>query len=418
MAQPQAPTTLLLQPKYVVTRYNRVLLYGAGILCTIIGMSWVFVMATRSKPSTWESQVRLVSSAQPLVLPEKPTPPPPTPPPSPALPPVMPAALQHFAPPPVRKECEECRRRREALWRALHASVKVENFSLEEAPHGQPAAQPVALQPQAPGQVMEVPPVWQPGQPQPVPGAPRVHPFPQFPQREEPWPVGRSQQFWAQSSYGTTGQWLTASVQPPRSPYQVNAGTVIPAVVAQALDSDLEGTVTALVTQDVFDSIAGQYLVIPQGSWLFGFYDADVRGNVPRLHLAFKTLYFPNGYSLALSGMPGVDGTGMAGVSDAVNRHLWQRYGSAAVLSLITAGISLATYTSGGLYTYSPSDAARYGAGQVMGQAVGEELRQAMRIRPTLTVAAGYPFNLMITQDLALPGPYPFAQVQFAQGGE
>src|SRR5712691_9769775 len=77
MAQPQAPTTLLLQPKYVVTRYNRVLLYGAGILCTIIGLSWVFVMATRSTPSTWESQVRLVSSAQPLVLPEKPTPPPP-----------------------------------------------------------------------------------------------------------------------------------------------------------------------------------------------------------------------------------------------------------------------------------------------------------------------------------------------------
>jgi len=160
MAQPQAPTTLLLQPKYVVTRYNRVLLYSAGILCTIIGMSWVFVMATRRTPSTWESQVRLVSSAQPLVLPEKPTPPPPTPPPSPALPPVMPAALQHFAPPPVQKECEECRRRRDALWRALHASVKVENFSLEEAPHGQPAAQPVALQPQAPGQVMEVPPVW------------------------------------------------------------------------------------------------------------------------------------------------------------------------------------------------------------------------------------------------------------------
>src|SRR6266849_2455281 len=106
MAQPQAPTTLLLQPKYVVTRYNRVLLYGAGILCTIIGLSWVFVMATRSKPSTWDTQVRLVSSAQPLVLPEKPTPPPPPPPPSPTLQPVTPAALPHFTPPLVHKECE------------------------------------------------------------------------------------------------------------------------------------------------------------------------------------------------------------------------------------------------------------------------------------------------------------------------
>jgi type IV secretory pathway VirB10-like protein len=187
--------------------------------------------------------------------------------------------------------------------------------------------------------------------------------------------------------------------------------------MTHALNSDLEGTVTALVTEDVFDSIAGQYRVIPRGSRLFGFYDADVRGNVPRLHLAFKTLYFPNGSSLALSGMPGVDSTGMAGVSDHVNRHFWQRYGSAAVLSLITAGISLATYNDGGFYSYSPADAARYGAGQVMGQAVGEDLRQSMRIRPTLTVPEGYVFNLMITQDVMFPGPYPFTTVQVAQGG-
>ncbi len=107
----------------------------------------------------------------------------------------------------------------------------------------------------------------------------------------------------------------------------------------------------------------------------------------------------------------------MAGLSDQVNRHFWQRYGSAAVLSLITAGISLATYSHDGFYAYSPADAARYGGGQVMGQAVGEDLRQSMRIRPTLTVAAGYPFNVMLTQDVVFPGPYPFPTMHLAQGG-
>src|SRR5262249_43873019 len=199
---------------------------------------------------------------------------------------------------------------------------------------GQPATPPGPVHPHAAGQALEAPPVWQAAPPALF--SPWMNPLQHL--APEGWPVGRNQQFWAQSSYGTTGQWLAASVQPPRSPYQVNAGTVISAVMAQALNSDLEGTVSALVTHDVYDSITGQYLVIPQGARLFGFYDADVHGNVPRLHIAFKTLYFPNGYSLALSGMPGVDTTGMAGVSDQVNRHFWQRYGSAAVLSLITAG--------------------------------------------------------------------------------
>jgi type IV secretion system protein VirB10 len=52
-----------------------------------------------------------------------------------------------------------------------------------------------------------------------------------------------------------------------------------------------------------------------------------------------------------------------------------------------------------------------------MGQAVAEDLRRNMRIRPTLTVPEGYVFNLMVTQDIVFPGPYPFT-VHVAQGQE
>ena len=104
-------------------------------------------------------------------------------------------------------------------------------------------------------------------------------------------------------------------------------------------------------------------------------------------------------------------------VAAKVNRHFWQRYGSTAMLSLITAGVSLAIHSHDGYDSYSPADAAVYGAGQVMGQAVAEDLRRNMRIRPTLTVQEGYAFNLMVTQDIVFPGPYPFA-VHIAQGQE
>src|SRR4029434_8300042 len=222
--------------------------------------------------------------------------------------------------------------------------------------------------------------------------------------------VGRQQQFWQQSSDAITAQYLTAQVQPPRSPYQLNAGTKIPAVLTQAITSDLEGTFTALVSQDVYDSVTGRFRLIPQGATLYGVYDADLRANQPRLHTACKTLYFPNGYSLALSGMPGSDSRGLAGLSDQVNRHFLQRYGTAAVLSLITAGVSLAVHQHNGFYTYEPEEAAIYGAGTVLGRAVAEDLRRAMQIRPTVTVREAYPFLLTVTQDIVFPGSYPFDQ--------
>src|SRR5262249_41118672 len=235
------------------------------VVCGWTGPICLFVvLPPRPQSAPWDTSVRLVSSGQPLVFPEKPKPSPPPPPPV-MQPITLPPQPQHLSPPRVQKDCEACRRRREALVRALKASVKVDNFSLDEAAHGQPTTTPVAVPPHAAGQVLEVPPVWQ-SSPQ-SPFSPWMNPLQHLSQAV--WPVGRNQQFWAQSSYGTTGQWLSASVQPPRSPYQVNAGTVIPAIMAQALNSDLEGMVSALVTQDVYDSIAGQYLVIPQGARLF-----------------------------------------------------------------------------------------------------------------------------------------------------
>src|SRR5215813_12687112 len=191
MNHQQAPTTLLLQPTYLVTRYNRVLLYGAGILCVVIGTSWLFVVLTRRPHAApWDTSLRLVSSGQPLVFPEQPKPPPPPSPPTmePLTPPPQP---QHLSRPPVQKDCPECQRRREALMRALKASVKVDNFSLEEVPHGQSTTTPGAVPPHAAGQVLEVPPVWQAAPPSPF--SPWMNPLQHS--APEGWPVGRNQQF-------------------------------------------------------------------------------------------------------------------------------------------------------------------------------------------------------------------------------
>ena len=106
---------------------------------------------------------------------------------------------------------------------------------------------------------------------------------------------------------------------------------------------------------------------------------------------------------------------GILGVSELVNRHYLQRYGSAAFLSLVTAGIRMATYAGrAGLWYATPEDAATQGAGQVLGQATGEDLRRSMNIRPTVSVRAGYPFHVTVVQDLVFPAPYSLLATQVA----
>ena len=66
------------------------------------------------------------------------------------------------------------------------------------------------------------------------------------------------------------------ALQIPVSPYEVLAGTVISASLLTGLNSDLPGEVTAQVTENVYDSVTGRYLLIPQGSRLIGSYDSVV----------------------------------------------------------------------------------------------------------------------------------------------
>src|SRR3546814_10543951 len=68
----------------------------------------------------------------------------------------------------------------------------------------------------------------------------------------------------------------SAELHMPRSPYQLMAGTVIPAALLTAVNSDLPGQVIATVTEQVYDSVTGRHLLIPQGSRLIGQYDSQV----------------------------------------------------------------------------------------------------------------------------------------------
>ena len=98
--------------------------------------------------------------------------------------------------------------------------------------------------------------------------------------------------------------------QKPASPYQLMAGTIIPASLVTGLNSDLPGTVIAQVTENVFDTVTGQHLLIPQGTRLIGKYDSVIAFGQERALVVWQRLIRPDGSSIVIDNLPATDTSG------------------------------------------------------------------------------------------------------------
>ena len=58
---------------------------------------------------------------------------------------------------------------------------------------------------------------------------------------------------------------LHASVESPRSPYTLFAGTILPCVLTQGINSDLPGQIGCMISQNVYDTVTGRHLLRPAG---------------------------------------------------------------------------------------------------------------------------------------------------------
>jgi type IV secretion system protein VirB10 len=190
----------------------------------------------------------------------------------------------------------------------------------------------------------------------------------------------------------------------------VKAGSVIPAVLVAEANSDLPGQLIAQVRENVFDSATGAHLLIPQGTRAIGVYDSLVAFGQERVLVAWQRLIFPDGSSLNLGSMPGIDLAGAAGFSDRVQRDYLRVFGSAILLSAISAGIQISQGTFDSDSQRSDNSDLREivaaALGQNLGELATEMARRNMNVQPTLEIRSGYRFNIAVIKDLVLPGPY------------
>lgn len=186
----------------------------------------------------------------------------------------------------------------------------------------------------------------------------------------------------------------------PRSPYQVMAGNLIPASLVTGINSDLPGQVIGQVTENVFDTVTGQHLLIPQGSRLMGRYDSVIAFGQSRALVVWTRLIMPNGDSIQLDNLPGSDAQGFAGLKDKVDRHTWQFIKGAALSSLLSVGSELASDDGDRLTR------ALQNAGQDTANVAGQRIiDRNLNVQPTIKIRQGWRFNVIVSRDLILK-PY------------
>lgn len=203
---------------------------------------------------------------------------------------------------------------------------------------------------------------------------------------------------------------LNSKLQNPSTPYELVAGNVIPGVMVSGIRSDLPGQITGQVSQNVYDTATGKYLLIPQGTKLLGLYSSDVSYGQDTLLVAWQRLTFPDGRKLDIGSMPGTDNAGMAGFRDQVDNHYIKIFGSAMLMSGIVGGITYSqsqNQANNGFY-------AQPTAGSVLSQALGQQLGEVtaqliaknLNVAPNIKIGSGYEFNIIVTKDLVFKKPY------------
>ena len=204
-----------------------------------------------------------------------------------------------------------------------------------------------------------------------------------------------------------SGDYLPSTRTAPLSQYAIQAGWEIPAVLEQAINSDLPGELKALVMSNVYDTPTGRFLLIPQGSRLIGLYDSHVGYGQDGVQVVWNRIIYPDGSSLDLNGMMGLDSHGNAGLRYDVDHHYKRLVGFAVLTSVFSAAFEL-SQSRGQSTTQYPS------VGQVAGTAVGQEVsqlgeqitRRNLNVQPTIKIPVGYKFNVRVNRDILFDAPY------------
>ena len=173
-------------------------------------------------------------------------------------------------------------------------------------------------------------------------------------------------------------------------------GTMIQAVTETALDSTLPGAIRAIVSEDVH-SFDGTRVLIPRGARLVGRYRSDVALAQSRVMVAWDRIILPDNQTVKISAFGG-DELGRTGTTGFVDTRFAQRFGSAALISLIGA---LPAAAAGQIEDEAAADIAS-DVGTDLRDSTQSVMQDYLAIRPVIHVDQGTRITVMVDRDLEI----------------
>jgi type IV secretion system protein VirB10 len=172
-------------------------------------------------------------------------------------------------------------------------------------------------------------------------------------------------------------------------------GAFIDCTLETAINSSLPGMTTCITATDTFGA-DGKVVLLERGTKLVGETRGQVQQGGSRVFVLWSEARTPTGVVIPLDS-PATDELGRSGVTGTVERHFWERFGAAMLISIIDVGAASQLHSGGGTLIYSPS------ASQ---DVVSEVLKDTMRIAPTVAKNQGDRLQVLVARDLDFRSVY------------
>jgi type IV secretion system protein VirB10 len=174
-------------------------------------------------------------------------------------------------------------------------------------------------------------------------------------------------------------------------------GTFIDCTLETAIDSTLPGMTTCVTATDTFGA-DGSVVLLERGSKLIGETRGEVRQGQARVFVVWTEARTPTGVVVRLDS-PGTDELGRSGLEGKVNRHFWQRFGAAALVSMIDGAVQAKVQSSsrGGTVVLDPTASE---------DVLTEILRSTVDIPPTIRVRNGARIQVLVARDVDFRSVY------------
>ncbi|MEM5469562.1 MAG: TrbI/VirB10 family protein [Sulfitobacter sp.] len=176
----------------------------------------------------------------------------------------------------------------------------------------------------------------------------------------------------------------------------LSQGSVIQAALQTAINSDLPGSVVAVVSEPV-PAFSGDQILIPRGSRLFGQYRSGIELNQKRILILWTRVLTPDGTSIEIASVGG-DQLGRSGLTGIVDTKFAERFGGAALISLIGAAPAVAANSTDN----ETASEVLQGVSGDLEDAVGSVIAEQVTISPTIYIDQGASVTVLVDRDVVI----------------